>query len=65
MSYRVKRTRIEDTSTACAMGFREPEIGKVAYSKPFRTAKQAEREAAAWRSTGDWDAEVFEHSGRI
>jgi hypothetical protein len=38
----------------------KPEIGIVAYSRTFPTERAAEREANAWRSTGDWDAKVIQ-----
>jgi len=33
--------------------------GKVSWTGPIRSARQAEREAQAWRETGEWSADVM------
>jgi hypothetical protein len=53
----VRRERVRDS-----YGSGRPAVGSVRYSKTFRTMTAAEREAAAWRGTGDWAASS--HEGR-
>lgn len=56
----VRRERTADTSCATQGGFRESQVGTVKHSKRFVTRELAQREADAWTSTGEWDAEVVE-----
>ena len=66
MGYYVKGTRIADNSAAHDMGA-PSKVGKVRFSKTFRTERAAQREADAWTSSGefaqygpsDWTAEVL------
>lgn len=53
-SYHVKRIRTADTSGRCPEG-RSPEVGKVSYSKTFRSLPAAQREADAWNGKGDFE----------
>ncbi len=58
--YWVKRVQVRDTSVAHLQCGRESNVGRVQESWPFSDRDAAEREAAAWRDTGDWTAEVCE-----
>lgn len=57
--YHVKRTRTHDSSVDHAQLGYPSKVGQVGYSRAYANAEQAEREAAAWRATGDWTAEVI------
>lgn len=56
--FHVKRVRTRDSRYT--EGERSPHLGEIRYSKTFPTRQRAEREAAAWRGTGDWAAEVVQ-----
>ncbi len=60
----VKRTRIDDSSVATAVGFRVDQTGEVRFSKAFTKIEGAQREADAWISTGSWSAIVVDAAGK-
>lgn len=56
----VVRTRVHDSSVAHQQMGAPSKVGQTRESKKFRTRAGAEREAAAWESTGDWSTVVEE-----
>lgn len=57
--YWVRRVQIRDTSVAHTFEGRQSNVGRTQESKLYSTREAAEREAKAWRDTGDWTAEVL------